>query len=320
MTVRLRPPRKEAVPRRAPPKRLVPGCAAFLTLFCAWPASPAGQESPPGEPAGAPAEERVYLSLRVLAKRAESFQDWKFPFPAEVANLGGISWPEGYIIDAPNRDILLVGRRRGKRSPLHLDDLAVCIRNALSDDVHPHCSLDPCPEDVVKVREILSKGLKVFGKELLMARMRRAWGPQKVLVRGVPEDSRFAWVMVDADYHMKKVSQGLLDMTGVHSYLDRSLASMRKAVRAGEEISEWDLSYARFWFHLEKEAPTFLEGEGIVLLECCPVVLLTEKQMATADGRLVDVGGIDDRARDFAADFSRLLRSSATDVPVYEDL
>ena len=60
--------------------------------------------------------------------------------------------------------------------------------------------------------------------------LREAVGPQKVLVGGVPTNSRHGHVMIDADYHMKRVSQGHVKVPDVTSAIDLSLNSDKAAL------------------------------------------------------------------------------------------
>jgi hypothetical protein len=101
--------------------------------------------------------------------------------------------------------------------------------------------------------------------------------------------------------------------------LDRDLNDEIAAIRAGKTIQN-RLSMSRFWFHIKDGDPRYLEGENIVMLDGCQVVLLTERQMARADGKLIDAGGRDPGAKALADDFTRLYRRTARTFPHYADL
>jgi hypothetical protein len=64
-------------------------------------------------------------------------------------------------------------------------------------------------------------------------------------------------------------------------------------------------SMSRFWFHIKENGaenvyPNFVENSGIVKISECPVVLLTEKQMADSNGNLSDVKEGDPVGDEFA--------------------
>jgi hypothetical protein len=52
--------------------------------------------------------------------------------------------------------------------------------------------------------------------------MRQAFGPQMIKLHGLPTDSRFARVMVAADFEMKRLAMNLTDspVAGLPSYLE----------------------------------------------------------------------------------------------------
>jgi hypothetical protein len=153
-------------------------------------------------------------------------------------------------------------------------------------------------------------------------------GPQEVRVGAVPKDVRLAHVMIDADYHMKKVSQGHVAFPGVKSCsrigLDRQvhppglLASLGRIV--GIKHSHQGSHMSRFWFHLDKDHPTFIGSSGIVEIDKCAMVVLTERQVSARDGSLVDGGGDDPDAQAFAKSMSTQLRKGATCFREYADL
>ena len=264
--------------------------------------------------------ERVCLSLRVLSSRVLEAESKKARIPEELLRLSGIGYLEGFIIDeAEEKDIILIGRRSKDRPVLHLDDLIVGMRNVRRSLVHPHCSLDPRPEDT-RALQNLFESVKSLGSlsemRAFIQRVKSLVGPQQVVVGGVPRNSRHAHVMIDADYHMKKVSQGHIAVSGVSSYLDLSL---EEAMSSGAS-SPMTVSMARFWFHIGEGAPTFQEGKGIVWIDKCPVVVLAEKQGATPSGRLFDVEEDDPIATAFTENLSNEFTNVADSVPVYADL
>jgi hypothetical protein len=255
------------------------------------------------------AAERVCLSLRVLERHADNAVFLQAPLPSEVASLGRIGPLEGYFVaPAGEGDLVLFGRR-SERPVLHLDDLITNLRNTTDGETYPSCSLDPTPESVQRLQNLLANASFTDGASAA-ARVCEAMGPQRIVVDGVPRDSRHAHIMVETDYHMKKVSQGHVRLPGVTSYLQLALSS---AASGGS-------SMARFWFHIDRNAPVFEEDDDIVWLDNCPVVLLTEKQAATDCGVLYDVQEDDPNATAFANAMSRQLPQLQKIVPAYAQL
>ena len=308
---------------------LVPAALSWAQALAGAPPAPR-----PGERTGP----RVCLSLSALAREANACRAARRTLPADLANLGGISWLEGLLADSESADVILVGRQVPKRPTLTLDDLVVNLRNVWNSQGPPSCSLDPQPEDIVRMRALLPAGGQPIQTEEQVQRLlnglRRTWGGQRVLVGGVPRNSRHAHVMIDADYHMKRLSQGLVTLPGLASPLDRTLKDMVQAVRAGLPLPAAIPAMTRFWFHIGQGSPTFRESAGqssggnrrdsspplCLWIDTCPVVLLTERQLAAADGRLRDVGGENPAAQTFAAEFSAGYAKAAEAAPIYADL
>jgi hypothetical protein len=267
--------------------------------------------------------ERLAVSLKSLAKATMSGPAKKDAQCRDSQALAGLGWLEGYVLDPENADIILVGRRNPSRPHLHLDDLVAGMRSMWGGHDYPYCSLDPKADDVRRLNLLLTGESGVTSLQQirkLCEQVRQACGGQNVVVGGVPRNSRHAHVMVDADYHMKKVAQGHAHIPGIMSMIDRPLNEAIAAIRAGNSPPAAQISMARFWFHFADGHPTFRESEDIVWLDKASVVLLTERQRAAADGTLYDVPGDDPYTRGFAQDFSARLDDAAATASVYADL
>ncbi len=263
-------------------------------------------------------EERICLSLKILMMEAK-----KDPVKQEVKNLAGIGWLEGFVVDSDNRDIILIGRQTLNSPTLHIDDLVVNMRNVWNNESYPYCSLDPRPEDIRKLNQLASQSGTVSSVEQMngfVQRLKESWGSQSVVVGGVPRNSRHAHVMIDADYHMKKISQGLLKLPGIRSYLDIVLDDAKKQVAYTGRIASVGVSMSRFWFHLGRGEPIYQESDQIVCLDRCSVTVLTEKQRSTVDGKLYDAVEADPQANTFAQELSKHFHKAATLVPEYAEL
>ena len=305
-------------------------CAALCILLLGWlaPLALSGAEAlagaPPAPRPGERAAPRVCLSLSALAREARACRAAGRALPADLANLGGISALEGLVADGENADVILVGRQVPGRPTLTLDDLVVNLRNVWGSQGPPCCSLQPQPEDVRRMQALLPAADQPIQTDEQVQRLldglRRTWGGQQVIVGGVPRNSRHAYVMVYADYHMKRLSLGLVTLPWLPSPLDRTLRSMVQAVRAGQQPPASLPAITRFWFHIGQGSPTFRESAGVLWIDTCSVVVLTERQLAAADGRLQAAGGDNPAATSFAADFTAAYARAAEAVPVYADL
>jgi len=283
----------------------------------------------------------VCVSLKALCEKARPGSLAIRSDPA-LATCYGLNFVEGYVIDEANKDIVLYGTNRASRPTIQFDDLCVCVGNVWNPErtrfvggqfPFPYCSLDPQPGAIAAVdlaREDLDNlNLREHAnRRLLVQRLTDALGPQQVRIGGISRHVRLAHVMIDADYHMKKVSQGHVVVLGVRSVSRQAIEGQRKSNGFGSSLRNIlgsspqrnRASMSRFWFHLDENHPSFLVADGIVSLSKCAMIILTERQISTADGTLQDGGGDDPDAQAFATELSTKLRLGQTSVLEYEDL
>ena len=260
----------------------------------------------------------ICLSLKTLTDLVKAGH-----FTDEARNMGGIGKVVGYVLDKKNRDVILIGVSSNTSPSINIDDFVVDMRNVWNGLPDPFCSLDPQPENILMLQKFLSEQ-SPFASERdsgqFMDELREKCGPQRVRIGGVPRDSRFAHVMINADYHMKKVQQGIISVPPVHSQLDIMLEDARDKIRKYGRLPEFKLSISRFWFHIKNGEPTFIKQDGMVMIKSCTMVVLTEKQRYDADGVLHDVAEDDDYAIAFAKEMSDYLGSGSLTVPEFLEL
>jgi hypothetical protein len=176
--------------------------------------------------------------------------------------LYGLTRFGGYVIDKPNRDIVLFGEQQPGQPPLDVDDFIIALRNLnrryaeVQGNVrhisYPGISIDPMAETLREIAQISRALGQNRGREAVEQAIGR-WqqvcaAPQQVRVMGVPRPSHFARVMLDADYRLKQITDGTdrLEVSGLTSIMDNALAQAIDAVYRKESI---DLSStSRFWF------------------------------------------------------------------------
>ncbi len=264
----------------------------------------------------------IAVSLRVLAEKASKSLDGGWPIDKKLINLCSISRLEGYALEKDNNDVILIGRKEGREPSCQLDDLIVNIRNLYGQKAAPYCSLEPQPENVLKMQQLLSEDKTtetLDQRRQVIQRIKTAWGPQMIDIRAIPRNSRLAHIMVDADYHMKKVSLGLDHIPGITSYFEKTLEGVEQNLSTGES-PEFATSASRFWFHVKEGAPIFSEAEDIVFLKSCPVVLYAKKQDTTDKGKFYDSDEDDSVASEFAKEFSEQFLAASKDIASYAQL
>lgn len=178
----------------------------------------------------------------------------------ELAHLLGLNVIRGFLRE-PDGDVVLLGDRDALLPRIHLDDLAVALRNAYG--VYPGVpgvSIDPDPD------------------------AKDPWRLQKVRVIGMPP-SAMAARMVAIDYELKKVSAGLLKVGRVPSLWDLRETDALCAGTGHERATEMS---TRFWFQPRiPPRPRFLADQDTVLiLKPVEAQLLTERQFLDNKARV----------------------------------
>ena len=253
----------------------------------------------------------------------------------EAERLCGITQVTGYLTDDETRDVIVIGRVDPSLPPLHLDDLAIALRNVWLTYARtegrtryyspPGCSIDPNPENL---RELQRVGTNMHDSATSdkMDSALDQWSkigrrPQSVRVMGVPFDSRFAKVMVDADYYMKRLVNGsvALGISGFQSLGEMTAEVVRQELAKGSETSSIpEHSLNRFWFSPGES--TYEEDDGVITLKSCRVKLLTEEEFVTEHGRVAGFGRPSSLAAKFARGFTDHYDQIAAARPIYKEL
>lgn len=188
------------------------------------------------------------LSLKELARDC-SLAQRAGQVPQELRNLYGFTWFFGYLIDQTNQDVILLGTKDATRPPLDVDCLATAIEAVYTGSV-PACSLDSHPDPKL----------------------------QKSVVRGVPWNTRWADVMITADYDMKKLFQGHWDpgIEGFKSHFQLTIDHAISTPWTGPSNSS-----NRFWFNFDSRPTRAVASQDgiLTILHTNPVQISTELEV-----------------------------------------
>jgi hypothetical protein len=271
------------------------------------------------------------LSLRQLQSRLEQCT------PADgcdqdATQLGELTHPLGYFIE-PKKDVLLFGWQDARRPPIRTDDFVVALRNAWKNAAQsdesflltdpPACDIRPDTETVRSMqrfeRTFFAETNPKAAEAMLEDWSRICRTPQTVSVMGVPFDSDFARIMVDADYDMKTLADGtastrtpgLLGVGELHMSVARAQVATGQPTRMGTSMN-------RYWLNAEK--PRTLESEhGFVIREAA-VRIDTRPIGLSVGGELEDMVGQDPQAQEFARRFTETYAKVAQKQPIYAEL
>lgn len=273
------------------------------------------------------------MSISVLQNRLSSC-DNSMQYPPLLKNLAGITIISGLVIDRGNEDLILIGTVDSTLPPINLDNFVVALRNMQNEyaDVSgdtiyyefPGCSIDPEPKVLQGLQDIMgaySMGDDTKDEQSFIALWeQKCRALQKVRVMGVPFDSDFARIMVNADYDLKQITNGLdnLEIEGFCDLSKMTIESMLANYESERSFRESTMVLNRFWF--SPGDITICKDENIWTIGSCPVQLLTEEELVTKKGTIQGKGRPNDLSEQFAQQFTHKYSEIAKARPVFKEL
>ncbi|MFM8635745.1 MAG: DUF1598 domain-containing protein [Planctomycetia bacterium] len=272
--------------------------------------------------AGGPADLRK-VSLRRLIAAVEASKDK--PLTPEVLFLGGLTRVTHLFVDPEGHDLILAGPAEviaidaagnavgaaSKRPLLHLEDFIAALRSidaARAGGIQ--CSIDPTPEGLTKLQAFLRNQRGIGGApDATLRGMEEALGPQTVRVEGVRGDTRFARVLVAADYRMKRIGMGLepSGVSGLPSYLSMVPAGRPAAL-------------PRFWLEPSYDPISRDPDELAWRINGRRMSCLTESDLLAKDGVQRGRGAADGIATKWCAAMTSHYDALAAKQPIFAEL
>jgi hypothetical protein len=237
------------------------------------------------------------VSLRGIARAIDdAYKNNMGIVPDEVRYLGGLQRVQYILVYPEHKDIVLAGPGEGwkidaggnvigettNRPVLQLDDLIVALRTVeAARNGGLSCSIDPTPEGRRKLEQYFDRlqAQKASFSPDVAGAVEQILGMQQITLTGVPEDSRFARMLVAADYRMKRYGMKLepAPVRGLPSYLDLVKS-------AGSDLTP------RWWMACNYE-PVHRSEDGLAWeLRGQGVKVLTEDEFVADDGTVRQTG------------------------------
>lgn len=240
----------------------------------------------------------------------------------EISNLFGINRVYGYINDRENDDIILIGAKYVPANRILLEDFCDILNSVLYSNESPGCSIDPPPAERDSLRKLMEK-INKFSDDFIRDRFLSKWKKHPVFhktrVFGISKNTHIAKVMIDADYLMKKITDGSykIGVKGFKSYMDLSLEESISKMKKRIPVESKDV-FVRFWF-----SPTeneFLTNENTVFFRNGSVQLLTEEMYWNENDENVGFDRVHPIAQDFVNIFSSKYNKVKSVEPIYAQL
>jgi hypothetical protein len=267
------------------------------------------------------------VSLRQLVETIRQHRQTSpdAPLPQEVALLAGLERVQYVFVVPEAKDVLLAGPADGWKvndrgtivaatsglPVLHLEDLIVALRVASSAERRPiSVSIEPTAEGVQRLSQYLARQ-RQFSPAVKQG-MEQSLGRQMILLSGVPGDSRFAKVLVAADYRMKRYGMGLDEspVPGMPSYL-ALLQSSQGAIPT-------DIS-PRWWMEADYQ-PLLTDDQGLAWELRPGIKVLTEDERRDDQGRPIGTRRAHPLATKWAETMTAKYDELAAKDPVFAEL
>lgn len=241
--------------------------------------------------------------------------DYVFVYPEE--NEVVIAGPaEAWIY---NEQGLAVGVESG-RPVLQLDDLVTVLRTFSNQGQNIFgCSFDPRPEGLARVKEFVAQSnargpLRAgAGVQSWTRQLKNKLGVQDITLYGVPNTSRVARVLIEADYRMKLIGIGKMDAgQNIPSYFDL----LAKESNAGSQ----NLEALRWWLTMKYDSVMHNAARTAYQVVGSSVLCQSENQIVTNEGDRLQTGQAEKLNREFAANFTEHYQELAQQDLVYADL
>lgn len=275
--------------------------------------------------------EAAKLRMISLSKLQQAIRDTKQNggrLPDEMRYLAGLQRIEYVLVYPEQQDIVLagpaepwvvredasvVGAHSGQPTLL-LEDLMIAMQSVeMARQAGISCSIEPTAEGRQRLNALLRRAQRnrLQDPRALEPAMREAFGPQTVKLTGIPTDSRYARVLVAADFEMKRIAMELAEapIEGLPSYM-----TMAKNQRQSASTNP------RWWMTtnynaLERTADRLawrISGQG--------VKTLTESDRLLADGNVEQAGRTNKTAQKWAELMTEKYPELARNQAIFGDL
>lgn len=267
------------------------------------------------------------ISLRGLEAALAEIVRTQGRLPDEMRFLAGLQRIEYVLVYPDENDIVLAGYGEGwevdargnmigvttGRPVMQLDDLLIALRTAAAAARGGiTCSIDPSSAGLARVQKIAGMLTTIDPREVA-ATFERELGPQIISFHGVPPESRFAHVLLGADYRMKRLGMNFdpPPVKGLPSYLHM--------IKTGSRTARQNL-LPRWWLTTNYQ-PLLTDREGLVWqLRGQGVKAMTEDDFLVADGSRKHTGKASPMAQKWADQMTKKYDELSLKEPIFGEL
>jgi hypothetical protein len=253
--------------------------------------------------------------------------------PETMQHLAGLShiryvfvYPEQHevVIGGPaegwkyNEQGIAVGRESG-RPTLFLDDFVTVLRTFSPRGAgYFNCQIVPREEGLRRIKQFVEESnargpLDAVAVRSWTNQLQQQLGFQDVEINGIPDDSRVAQVIFEADYRLKLIGIGKLP--GGHG-----IPSIFDLLPKTGEVKSQRMDALRWWLSMKYDAVTHSPDRNAFEIQGSAVLCQSENEKISAQGQRIHTGQSEVTNRLFAANFTENYPELAAHDPIFADL
>lgn len=264
------------------------------------------------------------VSLVRLEKMSREFAEQNKHVPVEMQFLAGLQRIDYVFVYPETGDLVIAGPAEGfapnvigrvlgtstGRPPLRLDDLIVALRTVPRASLIG-CSIDPTQQGLARFNDYLKRNSFATTTAVIQRRFRemaQAMGTQDVSVFGVPANSHYASVLVEADYRMKLMSVGL-----ERPKISKWKSHLQLIGTGGNTLQRWWFTPLYDAFKQSQDGNSFqISGQR--------VQLMSQSEQVSASGKRSAAATQAQSIEKFAKQFTERYEDVAEVSPIFAEL
>lgn len=250
-----------------------------------------------------------------------------------MKNMAGLSKIQYVFVYPETGDVVIAGPAEGwnydtNGSPigansghptLQLDDLVTVLRTfSPAGEGKFGCSINARSEGIAKLRSFVQQtnergALPIGSTGRWVKELQNQLGLQDIVTYGVPENSRVARVIVEADYRMKLIGIGKMNAgSSIPDYFDLMTVAEQKNIKS--------LDALRWWLTMKYDQVLHSADKNAYEIKGSSVLCQSENQFINSKGQNVPTGKSDVTNRLFAAKFTQHYAELAKRDSVFADM
>jgi hypothetical protein len=217
-----------------------------------------------------------------------------------------------------NEKGIAVGRESG-RATLFLDDFVTVLRTfAPHGPGYFNCQIVPRKEGLRRIKQFVEESntrgpIDSTAVKNWTNQLQQQLGLQDVEINGIPDDSRVAAVIFEADYRLKMIGIGKLPGGS-------GIPSIFELLPKTDEVNSQQMDALRWWLSMKYDAVMHSADRNVFEIDGSAVLCQSENERISKTGQRIHTGKSEAANRVFASNFTSHYAELAEHDPVFADL